>query len=104
MSVNYFFQNMESSDALKEYAKGKVDKLAAHFDSSYSANIRFKVEKIHQVVEFELTNAGDRFVVTEKADDMYAAIDTLEKVMERQIRRHKEKHLGKNFRTNEKGN
>lgn len=99
MEISYFFQNLESSDALKDYARGKVEKLAEHFDSNYSASVRFKVEKIHQVVEFEVLNGGEKFVAEEKAEDMYAAIDSVEKVLERQIRRHKEKHLGKNHRS-----
>jgi putative sigma-54 modulation protein len=102
MSVNYFFQNLESSDAMKDYAKAKIDKLAGHFDSSFSANVRFRTEKINQIVEFELTNSGNQFLGTESASDMYAAMDILEKTLEGQIRRQKEKGMGKNFRSNER--
>ncbi|MCB1170308.1 MAG: ribosome-associated translation inhibitor RaiA, partial [Leptospiraceae bacterium] len=47
-----------------------------------------------------ITINGDsgQFVAEEKAEDMYAALDLVEKKLERQIRRHKEKHLGKNHR------
>jgi putative sigma-54 modulation protein len=93
---------MESSDALKDYAKSKIQKIAGHFDSGYSAIVRFRTEKISHIAEFEITISGDKFVGSETATDMYGAIDILEKTIDRQIRRNKEKHLGKNFRTNEK--
>lgn len=100
MEISFFFKNLESTEALKDYAAQKVDKLSQHFDSKFSANVRFKVEKINHIVEFEVLGDGNKFVAEESATDMYAAMDTLEKIMERQIRRNKEKQLGKNHRSN----
>ncbi len=93
MEITHFFQNLESSDALKEYAEKKIDKMSVHFDSLISANVRFRVEKINQIVEFELNADGTQFVAEESASDMYAALDLLEKTLERKIRRHKEKQM-----------
>lgn len=100
MEVNYFFKNLESSDALKDYAEQKLLKLTEHFGSKFTGNVRFRVEKINQIVEFDLLGDGNQFVAEESATDMYAAIDQVEKTLERQIRRNKERHLGKNHRAN----
>lgn len=95
MEINYFFQNLESSDALKDYARKKIDKVSVHFNSLISANARFRVEKIHHIAEFDLNADGNQFVAEESASDMYAALDQLEKTMERMIRRQKEKNMDK---------
>ncbi len=100
MEISYFFKNLDSSDALKDYAQQKLQKLSEHFDSRFTANVRFRVEKISHVVEFDLLGDGNQFVAEESSTDMYAAMDQVEKIMERQIRRNKEKNLGKNHRSN----
>lgn len=100
MDISYFFKSLESSEGLKEHAQQKLKKLSEHFDSNFAANVRFRVEKIDQIVELEILGDGTKFVAEEKATDMYAALDLVEKVIERQIRRNKEKHLGKNHRSN----
>ncbi len=99
MEISYFFKNMESSDAMKDYAHQKMRKLSEHFDSNFNANVRFRVEKIHQIVEFDVQGDGNQYVAEEKASDMYAAMDQLEKVLERQIRRNKEKNLDRKHRS-----
>lgn len=98
METSYHFQNIDSSDALKEYADKVVDKLSGHFSNLQNATVHFKVERIHQIAEITINGDNGQFVAEEKAEDMYAALDLVEKKLERQIKKHKEKHLGKNQR------
>lgn len=95
MDISYHFQNMESSEALKDYTRKKIEKLSAHFNALISAVVHFKVEKINQIVEFVINADGDQFIASESHTDMYAAIDLAEDKLGKQIRRHKDKMLGK---------
>jgi len=99
MEITYHFHNLENSEAIKEYLKTKLEKLTSHFTTLMSATARFKVEKIDHIVELTVNGDGVQFVGEEKATDMYAAIDLLEKKLEKQIKKHKEKNLGKHNRS-----
>ncbi len=101
MEISYHWHNLEKSQALKDYADKKIEKLSGHFNSLLSATVRFRVEKLDHTVEVTLNGDGVQFIVTEANQDVYAAVDLVESKLERQVRRHKEKRLGKNFRTNE---
>ena len=101
MEITFHWHNLDTSDAIKDYATQKVEKIASHFNSLNSAVVRFKVEKLDNFVEFTINGDGVQFIATETNPDLYAAIDLLERKMERQVRRHKEKHLGKMHRHND---
>lgn len=99
MDITYHFHHIESSDGLKDYAKKKIEKLASHFNSFQSAIVRFRVEtKIEHSVELTLNGDGVQFIATEHGPDMYASIDLLQEKLEKQVRKHKEKHLGQSHR------
>ncbi|MCE9600091.1 MAG: ribosome-associated translation inhibitor RaiA [Spirochaetia bacterium] len=99
MEISYHFHNLESSDGLKDYARKKIEKLAAHFNAFHSALVRFRVEtKINHSIELTLNGDGVQFIATENGTDMYAIVDMLEEKLGKQIRKHKEKHLGSSHR------
>ena len=101
MEITYHWHNLDTSEAIKEYTAKKIDKLSSHFNTLISAIVRFRVEKVHHFVEFTLNGDGVQFIATEENPDVYAAIDLLEKKLERQVKRHKEKHMGKSHRSND---
>jgi len=95
MEINYHWHNLESSDAIREYAEKKIDKLAGHFSKLASVTVRFRVEKINHIAEFTLNGDGSQFIAEDQEKDMYAAIDLIEKKLEKQLKKHKEKTTGK---------
>lgn len=101
MDVSYHWHNLETSEALKDYTDKKLEKLTSHFNTLQTVTVRFRAEKLNHFVEFAINGDGVQFVGTENNPDLYAALDLLEKKMERQIRRHKEKNLGKTHRSND---
>ena len=101
MEITYHWHNLDTSDAIKSYAQKKVDKLSSHFNNLISGVVRFRVEKLDHHVELTLNGDGVQFIATENNSDVYAAIDLIEKKLERQVKKHKEKNLGKNNRTND---
>ena len=100
MDITYHWHNLDKSEALKSYASKKIEKLSSNFNNLMSAVVRFRVEKVDHFVEFTLNGDGVQFIATEEHQDVYAAIDLLESKLQRQVRRHKEKHMSKKHRQN----
>jgi len=98
MEITYHWHNLETSDAMKDYAQKKIEKLAGHINNIISATVRFRVEKINHIVEFTIHGDGAQFIGEDQGPDMYAAIDLLEKKLEKQIKKHKDKNMGKHHR------
>lgn len=91
MQVSVNFKNFDSSDALKSYVQGKLDKLDKLLDSPVEANVVFSVEKIRHIAEVTLT--GDRLNIhaTEESESMYSSIDMVVDKIRKQIKKTKEK-------------
>lgn len=100
MEIVYHWHNIETSDAIKDYANQKVRKLTEHFNDLHSAIVRFRVEKIDHLIEVTIKADHEQFVAHERNHDMYAAIDLVEAKLEKQIRRHKEKLRDRAHRPN----
>ncbi|MBE7438510.1 MAG: ribosome-associated translation inhibitor RaiA [Spirochaetales bacterium] len=98
MEIAFHWHNLETSDPLKQYAEKKILKLTEQFNSVISITVRFRVEKIDQICEIAIHGDGAQIIATESASDMYAAVDLVEKKLNKQIRKHKEKHEGKHQR------
>ena len=99
MDINFHWHNIEKSDALKDYATKKLEKMFPLFNSVVGATVRFKTEHINQICEFTVQGDGNDYFASEKGEkDLYAAIDLVEHKMLKQINRHKEKQEGKHHR------
>lgn len=91
MDITFHFHNIESSEGLKDAARKVIDKLSPQFSRLIGATVRFKVEKVNQIVEITMNGDGGVFVAEDKTTDMYASLDLVEKKLERQIKKHKGK-------------
>lgn len=92
MQVTTTFRQMEQSDALKNYAEEKLERVAKYIDEPINAQVYFSVEKkIRHIVEIVITAKGINTKASEATNDMYAAIDAVIDKIERQLRRYKEK-------------
>lgn len=93
MEIQYHFTNLESSDALKEYAKKVIDKVSSYFSRVISVTVRFKKERSEHIVEVTINGDGGVFVAEGKSNDMYASLDLVEKKIEKQVKKHREKFI-----------
>jgi len=93
MQISVTFRNMESSEALKEYANKKIGKLKKYLNSSFEAQVNFSVNKKSQhLASVNLfSNSGLNIQGEEKTKDMYSSIDLVMTKLERQIKKHKQK-------------
>lgn len=93
MQVNISGHQLDVTDALRDYVTEKLARLERHFDKITSVKVTMTVEKLKQKIDASLMLAGGEVVGSAEHDDMYAAIDLLIDKLDRQLIKHKEKHI-----------
>lgn len=95
MQTDITFKNIESSDALKDYAVKRLSKIDKYIDRTAEAHVVLSVEKRRHKADVTLNADGAVINAVEITEDLYAAIDMVMDKLERQIKKHKEKLQGK---------
>ena len=93
-------QNIEITDAIKAYAKEKIGKVATHYDQIEGIDVMLTVIKNPSVAENHTAEVTCKLTtgavhVTETAESMYASIDLVADKLARQVKKFKDKNLGK---------
>jgi putative sigma-54 modulation protein len=91
MQLNITGQNVEITDALRDFINPKFAKLEQYFDRINQVYIVLKVEKVSHVADATLHVNGGELHASAEAQDMYAAIDGLIDKLARQLTKHKDK-------------
>ncbi|NOY46232.1 MAG: ribosome-associated translation inhibitor RaiA [Deltaproteobacteria bacterium] len=91
MNLNITFRHAEPSDALKQYATEKVQRLHKYFDGIVDGHVVLTAEKIRHLAEVTLHANGTRIHAKEESTDFYSAVDNVVDKLERQLKRYKEK-------------
>lgn len=86
MNISITFRHMDSSEAIKRYAGGKLAKLQRFLRQPMSGRVTVSIDKFKHVVEARISSGGEHLEAHEKSNDMYAAIDLVMDKLERQIR------------------
>jgi len=91
MQVNVTFRHLEPSDALKAFAKEKVERVKKYLDQASDASVVLSIEKHVHHAEV-LVHSGPFFLRgKDKSDDMYASIGLAMDKVEKQIQRYKDR-------------
>jgi putative sigma-54 modulation protein len=90
-------RGIEITEAIKGQIEKKLGKLNKFFDPTTEAHITLSVQKTRQIVEATIRYKDVIFRAEEASTNLYDSIDTLEDVIERQIRRYRTK-LGKRIK------
>ena len=93
-------KNIEITDAIKAYAKEKIGKVATHYDQIEDIDVMLTVIKNPSVAENHTAEVTCKLTtgavhVTETAESMYASIDLVADKLARQVKKFKDKNLGK---------
>ena len=88
-------KNIEMTDGLKSAVYDKLGKLEKYFTPETEAHVTMIVEKDRQRVEVTIPLKGQIIRAEEESTDMYASIDMVEEVIERQILKYKNKIIEK---------
>ncbi len=99
MQVNISGHHIEVTDPLKEYVKSRLVKLERHVDSITNVQVTLSVEKMRQKAEAQIHMAGTQIHADATHDDLYAAIDLMNDKLDRQLLKHKEKHVARSHGT-----
>lgn len=91
MQINITGDGVEVTDALRNYATEKLDRLTRRGDKITSINLIFDVEKLNQIAKATVHAPGAEFHAHSESTDLYSAIDTLIDKLDQQIKKHKEK-------------
>lgn len=82
-------RRIEVTDGLREYTTSKLSKLDKYFGAEAEANITFSVQRDNHIIEVTIYYKGMIYRAEVADTDMYASIDKVEDVLERQIRKQK---------------
>ena len=96
-------RNIDVTEGLKSAVEEKLGKLDRFFAPETEVNVTLSVEKERQKIEVTIPVKGNIIRSEQVSSDMYVSIDLVEEVIERQLRKYKnkivEKHQdGGNFR------
>ncbi|WP_106767240.1 ribosome hibernation-promoting factor, HPF/YfiA family [Paenibacillus faecalis] len=92
-------QQIEVTEALKDYVDKKLSRLDKYFDAPLTSegNVTLSVVRGLHTVEVTIPLPGVVLRAEDRSEDMYASIDGVVDKLERQIRKHKTK-LNRKFR------
>lgn len=93
MNINIRGDKIEITDSIKQYVKEKLARLNRYFDdvSKIDAHVLVRVRNNEQIIEVTIPTGKYTLRAEEKDADLYAAIDSVIDVLERQIRKNKTK-------------
>ncbi len=88
-------RGVEVTEALDSAVDRKLARLDKYFRDDAEATVTLNVQKNSQIVEVTIPLKGSIIRAEESSDDMYASLDKVIDVLERQLRKHKEKMQSK---------
>jgi putative sigma-54 modulation protein len=91
MQIAVSGQQLDVTDALRQYCLEKIGRIQKHFDHVTNTNVVLRVEKTRHLAEATIHAKGAALHAAAEGGDMYAAIDALADKLDRQVLRHKEK-------------
>lgn len=84
-------KNINVTTGLRGQIEEKIGKLERYFAPNTEIHVTLSVEKDRQKIEVTIPVKGNIIRAEETCDDMYAAIDLVEDVIEKQLKKYKNK-------------
>ena len=88
-------KNIEVTEGLRSTVIDKLGKLERYFTPETEIIVTMSVEKERQKIEVTIPVKGNIIRSEQVSNDMYVSIDLVEEVIERQLRKYKEKIVAK---------
>jgi len=88
-------KNIEVTPGLKDAVQDKLGKLERYFTPNTEIHVTLSVEKDRQKIEVTIPVKGNIIRSEQVSSDMYVSIDLVEEVIERQLRKYKNKIVDK---------
>ncbi len=91
MKITISGRNIDITDGLKSAVNEKLGKLEKYFTPDTNVIVTLSVEKERQKIEVTIPVKGNIIRSEQVSNDMYVSIDLVEEVIERQLRKYKNK-------------
>ena len=88
-------KNLDITEGLRSAVEEKIGKLERYFTESTEVHVTLSTEKNRQKIEITIPMKGSIIRAEEVSSDMYVSIDLVEEVIERQLRKYKNKLIDK---------
>ena len=89
-------KNIDITEGLRAAVEEKIGKLERYFNDSTEVHVTLSTEKNRQKIEVTVPMKGTIIRAEETSTDMYVSIDLVEEVIERQLRKYKNKLVARN--------
>ena len=86
MQVTVTFRHMETSDAIRDYATEKAERITKYLTEPIEVHWVLSVEKFRHIASITISANGINIKGEEKTKDMYAAIDMVMSKIEIKLR------------------
>ena len=91
MKITISGKNIDVTEGLKAAVNEKLGKLEKYFTPDTNVIVTLSVEKERQKIEVTIPVKGNIIRSEQVSNDMYVSIDLVEEVIERQLRKYKNK-------------
>ena len=88
-------KNLDITEGLRSAIEEKIGKLERYFTDTTEVHVTLSTEKNRQKIEITIPMKGSIIRAEESSSDMYVSIDLVEEVIERQLRKYKNKLIDK---------
>ena len=88
-------KNLDVTAGLKEAVESKLGKLERYFTPDTEIHVTLSVQRERQKIEVTIPVKGGIIRSEQQSSDMYVSIDLVEEVIERQLRKYKNKLVAK---------
>ena len=91
MKITISGKNIDVTDGLRTAVQDKIGKLERYFMPETEVQVTLSVEKDRQKIEVTIPVKGNIILSEQVSSDMYVSIDLVEEVIERQLKKYKNK-------------
>ena len=91
MKFNIVGKNIEVTEGLRAAVEDKIGKLEKFFTEDTEVHVTLSVEKDRQKIEVTIPVKGNIIRSEQVSNDMYVSIDLVEEIIERQLKKYKNK-------------
>lgn len=88
-------KNIDVTPGLKDAVEDKIGKLEKYFTPETEVHVTLSVEKERQKIEVTIPVKGNIIRSEQISSDMYVSIDLVEEIIERQLKKYKNKLVDK---------
>lgn len=88
-------KNIDVTEGLRTAVQDKIGKLEKYFSPETEVHVTLSVEKERQKIEVTIPVKGNIIRSEQVSNDMYVSIDLVEEIIERQLKKYKNKLVDK---------